>query len=104
MENLKKLFLFTFKWPKNKWALPSGALERPFWPICSLAPDGSAHLFFGHLKVQRNNFCKFSMKRDFGGRLGSHFQIYFLTILYDSGPSIGQDEFFANLGNKSCPN
>ena len=30
---------------KNKWALPPGALERPFGPICSLAPDGSAHLF-----------------------------------------------------------
>ena len=30
---------------KNKWALPSGALERHFGPICSLAPDGSVHLF-----------------------------------------------------------
>jgi len=24
---------------KNKWVLPSGALERPFCHICSLAPD-----------------------------------------------------------------
>ena len=29
-----------------KWALPPSGLERPFGPICSLAPDGSAHLFF----------------------------------------------------------
>ena len=28
---------------RNKWELPSGALERHFGPICSLAPDGSAH-------------------------------------------------------------
>ena len=31
---------------KNKWALSAGALERPLGPICSLAPDGSADLFF----------------------------------------------------------
>jgi len=33
---------------KNKWALPSVALERHFGPVCAIfswAPDGSAHLF-----------------------------------------------------------
>ena len=30
---------------KNKGALPSGALERPFGPIFSSAPDGSAPYF-----------------------------------------------------------
>ena len=30
---------------KEKWALPSGAVERPFGHICSLTPDESAHFF-----------------------------------------------------------
>ena len=36
---------------KNKWALPPGALERPFGPICT--PGGSVHLFFSLIRKIR---------------------------------------------------